>query len=44
MPSSDHACRHALIAAGRVHSVLATEDLDDRMSSFEPQVTQYVTR
>lgn len=32
--------RHALIAAGRVHSVLATEETDARFSAFETQARQ----
>ncbi len=31
------ACRHALIAAGRVHSVLVTDEVGERTSAFEAQ-------
>jgi hypothetical protein len=30
-------CRHALLAAGRVHSVLATDEITDRSAAFESQ-------
>lgn len=30
-------CRHALVAAGRVHSVLITDEVSERTSAFEAQ-------
>ena len=30
-------CRHALVGAGRVHSVLATDEISERSSAFEAQ-------
>ena len=36
-PAPVPVCRHALVAAGRVHSVLATDEISERSSAFEAQ-------